>query len=191
MDRRVIHEMGRDIPVVAEADVLVVGGGPAGLSAAVATARLGARALVTERYGPLGGLASGGQVIVLDDMANLQERRWGACATSLSSGWPRLARRCTRRRTSASFHRNWLGLGGAVVENLLVAGRCFSATSEAQKMSREIPPMMVVGQAAGVAAALAVRERVAPRHVDIWQLQAALSAQGAILGANRPAEAVR
>src|SRR6266511_2571739 len=30
------------------------------------------------------------------------------------------------------------------VDNLLVAGRCFSATSEAQKMSREIPPMMVV-----------------------------------------------
>src|SRR6266545_370904 len=37
------------------------------------------------------------------------------------------------------------------VDNLLVAGRCFSATSEAQKMSREIPPMMVVGQAAGTA----------------------------------------
>jgi hypothetical protein len=76
------------------------------------------------------------------------------------------------------------------VENLLVAGRCFSATSEAQKMSREIPPMMVVGQAAGVAAALAVRERITPRHVDIGQLQAALSAQGAILGAERAAEVV-
>jgi hypothetical protein len=41
------------------------------------------------------------------------------------------------------------------VEGLIVAGRCFSATSEAQRMSREIPPMFALGQAAGVAAALA------------------------------------
>jgi hypothetical protein len=68
------------------------------------------------------------------------------------------------------------------VENLLVAGRCFSATSEAQKMSREIPPMMVVGQAAGAAAALAIQEDIPPRQVDIGRLQAVLNAQGAILG---------
>ena len=47
-------------------------------------------------------------------------------------------------------YRVMLPLG---VENLLVAGRCFSATAEAQRMSREIPPMMVLGQAAGIAAA--------------------------------------
>ena len=68
------------------------------------------------------------------------------------------------------------------VEHLLVAGRCFSSTPDAQKISREIPPMMVVGQAAGVAAALAVREGVTPRQVDVSCLQAALRAQGAILG---------
>ena len=71
------------------------------------------------------------------------------------------------------------------IENLLVAGRCFSATSEAQKMSREIPPMMVIGEAAGVAAALALRERITPRQVDICQLQELLRAQGANLGADR------
>jgi hypothetical protein len=69
------------------------------------------------------------------------------------------------------------------VENLLVAGRCFSATAEAQKMSREIPPMMVIGEAAGVAAALALRERITPRQVDVYQLQELLRAQGANLGA--------
>jgi hypothetical protein len=68
------------------------------------------------------------------------------------------------------------------IENLLVAGRCFSATSEAQKMSREIPPMMVIGEAAGVAAALAVRERITPRAVSVCQLQELLRAQGANLG---------
>ncbi|MBV9547711.1 MAG: FAD-dependent oxidoreductase, partial [Chloroflexi bacterium] len=68
------------------------------------------------------------------------------------------------------------------IENLLVAGRCFSATSEAQKMSREIPPMMVVGEAAGVAAALAVRDGSTPREVDIGELQHVLRSRGALLG---------
>ena len=42
------------------------------------------------------------------------------------------------------------------VDELLVAGRHYSATPEAQKMSREIPPCMAMGEAAGVAAALAL-----------------------------------
>jgi hypothetical protein len=51
--------------------------------------------------------------------------------------------------------------------------------------------MMVVGQAAGVAAALAVREGIAPRQVDVGCLQAALRAQGAILGPDHaPASSV-
>jgi 2-polyprenyl-6-methoxyphenol hydroxylase-like FAD-dependent oxidoreductase len=77
MDGRVIHEPARDTPVVAETDVLVVGGGPAGVAAAVAASRLGMRVLVAERYGHLGGLASGGQVIVLDDMADLTHKTVG------------------------------------------------------------------------------------------------------------------
>jgi FAD dependent oxidoreductase len=71
------------------------------------------------------------------------------------------------------------------VDNLLVAGRCFSATSEAQKMSREIPPMMVVGQAAGTAAALAFVERISPRQVSIGDLQDRLRDHGALLGPDR------
>jgi glycine/D-amino acid oxidase-like deaminating enzyme len=65
-----IREAARAIPVAAEADVLVVGGGPAGLAAAVAAARQGADTLLVERYPYLGGLASGGMVLVLDDMHN-------------------------------------------------------------------------------------------------------------------------
>jgi FAD dependent oxidoreductase len=70
------------------------------------------------------------------------------------------------------------------VDNLLVAGRCFSATSEAQKMSREIPPMFVMGEAAGVAAALAVKEATAPRHLDVRAIQEKLRRHGAYLGAD-------
>ncbi|TAK66338.1 MAG: FAD-dependent oxidoreductase [Dehalococcoidia bacterium] len=53
------------IPVVAACDVLVVGGGSAGVSAAIAAARQGASVVLAERYGYLGGLASGGLIVLL------------------------------------------------------------------------------------------------------------------------------
>jgi len=65
------------------------------------------------------------------------------------------------------------------IDNLLVAGRHYSATSSAQKMSREIPPCMAMGEAAGVAAAMALDAGVAVREVDVKRLQAKLRAQGA------------
>src|SRR2546428_11259861 len=61
-------EPSRRVPIVAETDVLVVGGGPAGVGAAVAARREGARTLLAERYPYLGGMASGGMVLVIDDM---------------------------------------------------------------------------------------------------------------------------
>ena len=63
-----MQEPARDVRVAADADVVVVGGGPAGLAAAFAAARNGARVTLLERYNHLGGLASGGMVLVLDDM---------------------------------------------------------------------------------------------------------------------------
>jgi len=62
---KTIREPARDINVVHEADVVVVGGGPGGHSAAVAAARNGARTILLERYGQLGGMASGGLVILV------------------------------------------------------------------------------------------------------------------------------
>lgn len=61
-----IVEERQEIPVYAEADVLVVGGGPAGLCAAVSAARCGAKTVLMERYGYLGGMATGGFVLLLD-----------------------------------------------------------------------------------------------------------------------------
>ncbi len=68
MSDQLYAEPGRDLAVATRADVVVVGGGPAGFSAAVAAARQGAKVCLVERYPYLGGLASGGMVLVLDDM---------------------------------------------------------------------------------------------------------------------------
>ncbi len=60
-----VTEPARRTPVIAETDVLVVGGGSAGIAAAVAASRAGARATLVERYGSLGGLATNGLIILL------------------------------------------------------------------------------------------------------------------------------
>jgi hypothetical protein len=75
-------------------------------------------------------------------------------------------------------YRSLLPVG---VENLLVAGRHYSAMPEAQRASREIPPCQVMGQAAGTAAAMAIRQKISPRKVGVRQLQEALVKQGQIL----------
>lgn len=62
---RSITEPERQIPVLAETDVLVIGGGPAGTAAAIAASRTGAETYLVERYNHLGGLWTGGLVLPL------------------------------------------------------------------------------------------------------------------------------
>lgn len=57
-----IAEDSRETEVLGDYDVLVIGGGPAGISASIAAARSGARTLLVEKYGFLGGLATAGMV---------------------------------------------------------------------------------------------------------------------------------
>ena len=63
--QRFIEELPRSTPVKAETEVLVIGGGSAGVAAAVAAARNGAEVMLVERLGYLGGLATGGLIILL------------------------------------------------------------------------------------------------------------------------------
>ena len=69
------REAARDIPVFAETDVLVTGGGPAGTAAAIAAGRLGADVMLVERYNHLGGLSTGGLVIWIDRMTDWSGRQ--------------------------------------------------------------------------------------------------------------------
>ncbi len=57
-----VTEPARQVEVIAEVDVAVIGGGPGGLPAAVAAARHGARTMLIERYGFLGGMATAGLI---------------------------------------------------------------------------------------------------------------------------------
>jgi len=67
------------------------------------------------------------------------------------------------------------------IENLLVSGRCVSATHEALSSVRIMPVCMAMGQAAGVAAALCVKKKCRPRSLDVTLLKKELLEQGAVL----------
>ncbi len=70
------------------------------------------------------------------------------------------------------------------VENLLVAGRCISTTHEAMGAIRVMATCMAMGEAAGRAAKMAVREGIPPSAIDVQKLQKELVAHGAYLRGN-------
>ncbi|MFW8584710.1 FAD-dependent oxidoreductase [Rhizobium beringeri] len=96
-----------DIPELDDVDVLVIGGGPSGLSAAVAAARLGVRVRLVERYGFLGGNLTAGLV--------------GPCMTSYSlDGSQQLI-----RGIYEEFVQRMMALGGALHPSTIPAGSAY------------------------------------------------------------------
>jgi ribulose 1,5-bisphosphate synthetase/thiazole synthase len=87
---------------------------------------------------------------------------------------------------SGKGHGPWQIPYGALVplkvDNLLAAGRCISAELRMADLVRLIPNCFVTGQAAGVAAAVAVQDGCRPRDVDVTKVQKVLRQQEAYLG---------
>lgn len=75
-------------------------------------------------------------------------------------------------------YRSLLPLG---CDNLLVAGKTISCQSQAAGGMRVMPCAMSIGQAAGAAASIAVRNKVLPEDIDVPKLQQILHDHGAIL----------
>lgn len=71
------------------------------------------------------------------------------------------------------------------IKNLIVAGRCISATHEAMSAIRVMAPCMAMGEAAGRAARMAVREGIQPAAIDVRKLQQELLETGAYLRINQ------
>lgn len=69
-----ITEAEHKLPLVGDYDVVVLGGGPAGVSAAVSSAKSNAKTAIVERYGYLGGQATGGLVILIVGLTDGREK---------------------------------------------------------------------------------------------------------------------
>ena len=67
---RTLTEPAREVPVMGEHDVVVIGGGPGGMMAALAAARAGADTVTVERFGCLGGMATSGLMTSFNGFRN-------------------------------------------------------------------------------------------------------------------------
>jgi hypothetical protein len=84
--------------------------------------------------------------------------------------------------TAPEFQIPYSCLVPAKLDNILAAGRCISSDFQVADTLRLIPVCWVTGQAAGIAAALSIKDRCRPREVSVDKLQGILRQQGAYLG---------
>ena len=98
------------------------------------------------------------------------------CGTeNMTDGWGRTGEARQFRKNPCDIP--YRTLVPVKVDNLLVAGRCLSSEFMAQAASRLIMTCVNMGEAAGTAAAQSLKEDVAPRKINVKQLQTALGIQ--------------
>ena len=120
---KTVQEAAREVDVISEADVIVVGGGPGGFAAAVAAARTGARTILLERYGHLGGMSTGGLVNIIPHLSDLDGKRYiggileelitrlddqGAAFRPLEEDWGSTDPQVLKYYKDSSFHHFFL-----------------------------------------------------------------------------------
>jgi ribulose 1,5-bisphosphate synthetase/thiazole synthase len=88
---------------------------------------------------------------------------------------------CTLEWSGDCYDIPYRSLVPLKVKNLLVAGRSISTTHEAMSAIRVMAPCMAMGEAAGRAAKMAVRDKVDPSEINVKKLQEELLAKGAYL----------
>ena len=110
---RQVSEAARSTPVLGETEVLVVGGGPGGLAAALGAARAGARTMLVDRYGCFGGVIT---QVGVESIAWYRhegtvdaerDRHRVRAARARPSAAPRRSRSRTARRSTPSCSRWW------------------------------------------------------------------------------------
>lgn len=139
-------------------NVLVIGGGPAGVCAAIASAPMGGKTILVEEGGFCGGMATRGLV--------------GPFMTCYDAeGHSKMAK---------PYDIPYGALVPKGVENLLTAGRCISGTHRAHASYRVMAICMATGKAAGLAAALSIKENVMPRKLAPKTVQAGLLKKGVV-----------
>ena len=67
------------------------------------------------------------------------------------------------------------------IDNLMLAGRCSSLDSVVMSSARIMPTCMVIGEGAGVGAAMAVKAGILPKDVDVQALRENLIAAGVLM----------
>ena len=113
-------EKAREIDIIDEVDVLVVGGGPAGIGAAVGSARAGASVMIIEAMGSFGGMWTNGMVITLAGFNNWL-RPYQRCVNGVMGEWLSLA----EKKGGAENNRSWVlnsdpEIMKLVADNLLI-----------------------------------------------------------------------
>ena len=96
-------EKERTIDVIADVDVLVVGGGPAGIGAAVGAAKTGASVMIVENMGSFGGMWTNGMVITLGGF-NCWLKPYRRCVAGVMGEWIAMA----AKRGGAEDNRSWV-----------------------------------------------------------------------------------
>jgi hypothetical protein len=109
----------------------------------------------------------GAYVLTRDDMD-----RWIDDAVAVTGHWTKYG---------ALYAIPYRSLRTDEVANLLVAGRCISVDHRTHHATKEIPSCMATGEAAGVAAALAVRQGVPVAALDVGEIRTRLASAGAIV----------